>query len=104
MVGNAKAIPKRYMTSMPLYPEIPAKSIGTFLKATVICFIANANLFAIIKVFARTFLKSFRNDIDLRSHTEAKDYMAGSLVIRDEVDAAAIDDGPFLATILSDIW
>ena len=30
MVGNAKAIPKRYMTSMPLYPEIPAKSIGTF--------------------------------------------------------------------------
>ena len=30
MVGNAKAILKRYMTSMPLYPEIPAKSIRFF--------------------------------------------------------------------------
>ena len=33
MVGNAKAIPKRYMTSMQLYPEIPAKSIGTFFES-----------------------------------------------------------------------
>ncbi len=31
MIGNAKAIPQRYMTSMPLYPEIPAKSIRSFL-------------------------------------------------------------------------
>ena len=30
MAGNAKAIPKRYMASLALYPEIQAKSIGTF--------------------------------------------------------------------------
>ena len=33
MIGNAKAIPKRYMTLLLLYLKIPAESIGFFVSS-----------------------------------------------------------------------
>ena len=80
---------------MNFLPSQEIKKALKIEKGQLVCFIADADLFAIIQVFARTFLESFRNGIDLLCYAEAKDYMASPLVIRDEVDAPAVDNGPF---------
>ena len=82
----------RRMNSFPIQESKKAFKIK---KGQLVCFIADADLFAVIKVFVRAFLESFRNRIGFLRHSETKDYMTGSLIIREEVDAPAINNRPF---------